>query len=70
MDESRLSGTARDVGGKVEEGIGSLAGSAKTQIQDKLDLYRGCRGSWHRLAARPNASAAMINGHGWRKRTR
>jgi uncharacterized protein YjbJ (UPF0337 family) len=41
MDENRLSGTARNVGGKVEEGIGSLAGSAKTQIQGKLDQATG-----------------------------
>jgi uncharacterized protein YjbJ (UPF0337 family) len=41
MDENRLSGAARNVGGKIEEGIGSLAGDAKTQIQGKLDQATG-----------------------------
>ena len=41
MDENRLSGAARNVGGKIEEGIGSLAGDAKTQVQGKLDQATG-----------------------------
>jgi uncharacterized protein YjbJ (UPF0337 family) len=41
MDENRLSGTARNVGGKIEEGMGNLAGDAKTQIQGKLDQATG-----------------------------
>ena len=41
MDENRLSGAARNVGGKIEEGIGSLASDAKTQVQGKLDQATG-----------------------------
>jgi uncharacterized protein YjbJ (UPF0337 family) len=41
MDEDRISGTARNAGGKIEEGVGSLTGDAKTQIQGKLDQAAG-----------------------------
>jgi uncharacterized protein YjbJ (UPF0337 family) len=37
MDEDRVSGTARNTGGTMEEGIGRLIGDARTQIQGKLD---------------------------------
>jgi uncharacterized protein YjbJ (UPF0337 family) len=41
MDENRLSGTVRNVGGKIEEGLGSLAGDAKTQVRGKFDQASG-----------------------------
>ena len=41
MNEDRISGTARNVGGKIEEGVGRLTGDAKTQIQGKLDQAAG-----------------------------
>ena len=41
MDENRVSGTARNIGGKIEEGAGRLVGDAKTQIQGKLDQASG-----------------------------
>jgi uncharacterized protein YjbJ (UPF0337 family) len=31
MDENRLYGTARNVGGKVEEGLGRATGDVKTR---------------------------------------
>jgi uncharacterized protein YjbJ (UPF0337 family) len=37
MNEDRISGTARNLGGKVEEGVGRATGDVKTQIQGKLD---------------------------------
>jgi uncharacterized protein YjbJ (UPF0337 family) len=30
MDEDRISGTARNVGGKIEEGVGRLTGDDRT----------------------------------------
>ena len=33
MDEDRITGTARNVGGKVEEGIGRMTGNAQTQLK-------------------------------------
>ena len=41
MDENRLYGTARNVGGKVEESVGRATGDVKTQIQGKLDQAAG-----------------------------
>src|ERR1700685_455568 len=41
MDENRVSGTAKNIGGKIEEGAGALVGDAKTQIQGKLDQASG-----------------------------
>jgi uncharacterized protein YjbJ (UPF0337 family) len=41
MDENRISGTARNLGGKVEEGAGSVTGDLKTQVQGKLDQAAG-----------------------------
>jgi len=41
MDEDRLSGTARNFGGKVEEGIGRATGDVKTQIRGKLGQAAG-----------------------------
>jgi uncharacterized protein YjbJ (UPF0337 family) len=41
MDEDRLYGTARNVGGKVEEGVGRATGNVKAQVQGQLDQAAG-----------------------------
>ena len=41
MDEDRVYGTARNLGGKVEEGLGRTTGDMKTQLQGKLDQAAG-----------------------------
>jgi uncharacterized protein YjbJ (UPF0337 family) len=41
MDENRVSGTARNIGGKIEEGAGKLVGDTKTQFQGKIDQVGG-----------------------------
>jgi uncharacterized protein YjbJ (UPF0337 family) len=41
MDENRISGTTRNIGGKIEEGAGALVGDARTQLQGKLDQASG-----------------------------
>jgi uncharacterized protein YjbJ (UPF0337 family) len=41
MDENRVSGTVRNVGGKAEEGLGRATGDLKTQVQGKLDQAAG-----------------------------
>jgi uncharacterized protein YjbJ (UPF0337 family) len=33
MDENRLSGTAKNIGGKLEEGVGRVSGDTKTQAE-------------------------------------
>ena len=41
MDDDRIAGTARNFGGKVEEGVGRITGDATTQIRGKLDQAAG-----------------------------
>ena len=41
MDEHRVSGTAREVGGKLEEGLGRATGNARTKAQGKADQVAG-----------------------------
>jgi uncharacterized protein YjbJ (UPF0337 family) len=41
MDEDRLYGTAGNVGGEVEEGVGRATGNVKTQLRGKLDQAAG-----------------------------
>jgi uncharacterized protein YjbJ (UPF0337 family) len=41
MDEDRISGTARNLGGKFEEGLGRTTGDMKTQLQGKFDQATG-----------------------------
>jgi uncharacterized protein YjbJ (UPF0337 family) len=33
LDENRISGTAKNIGGKLEEGFGQVAGDSKTQAE-------------------------------------
>ena len=41
MDENRLEGTARNLGGKVQEGFGRVTGDAKTQAEGVANQVRG-----------------------------
>jgi uncharacterized protein YjbJ (UPF0337 family) len=41
MDEHRVAGAARNVGGKVEEGFGRATGDAKSQVQGVIDQAQG-----------------------------
>jgi len=41
MDKDRLTGSATNLGGKVEEGAGKLTGDAKLQSEGKLDQAKG-----------------------------
>ena len=41
MNEDRIAGTARNIGGKVEEGVGRATGDIKEQMQGKLDQAAG-----------------------------
>ena len=41
MDENRISGSARNLGGKVEEGVGRVTGDAKTQVEGRLNQVAG-----------------------------
>jgi uncharacterized protein YjbJ (UPF0337 family) len=41
MDENRVAGAARNLGGKVQEGAGHLAGDAKTELEGMLNQAAG-----------------------------
>ena len=41
MDENRIAGTARNFGGKAEEGVGRVMGDAKTQVRGMADQAAG-----------------------------
>jgi len=41
MDENRVAGTARNVGGKIEEGVGAFTGDAQTRFRGKADQIAG-----------------------------
>lgn len=41
MGQSQFQGTAREMGGKVEEGVGRVTGDAKTQAEGVFDQAAG-----------------------------
>ena len=41
MDENRIAGSARNLGGKVEEGVGRATGDVQTQVEGRLDQAAG-----------------------------
>jgi uncharacterized protein YjbJ (UPF0337 family) len=41
MDENRISGTARNIGGKTEEAVGRMTGDLKTQVEGKFNQAAG-----------------------------
>jgi uncharacterized protein YjbJ (UPF0337 family) len=41
MNEDRLAGATRNIGGKLEEGFGRMTGDGGAQLQDKVDQVAG-----------------------------
>ena len=41
MDENRIAGSARNLGGKVEEGVGRATGDVRTEVEGRLDQAAG-----------------------------
>lgn len=41
MDENRMSGAAKNLGGKMEEGYGRATGDAKTRLQGQMRQAEG-----------------------------
>ncbi len=41
MDEHRVTGAARNIGGKVEESVGRATGDTKSQVQGAMDRAQG-----------------------------
>jgi uncharacterized protein YjbJ (UPF0337 family) len=75
MDENRVAGTARNVGGKVEEGFGRVTGDAKMRTAGLVDqaagaaqdLYGQARDSAADVAGAARDSAATLEK--WLRRT-
>jgi uncharacterized protein YjbJ (UPF0337 family) len=81
MDEHRVAGTAKNIGGKVEEGLGRLAGDMKAQVQGQAkqvqgaaeDLYGQAKDTAGELTdivrntieTRPYTAVAVALGLGW-----
>jgi uncharacterized protein YjbJ (UPF0337 family) len=68
MDENRIAGTARNMGGKVEEGFGRVTGDGKSQVEGianqaagaAQDLYGQARDSAADAAGAVRDSAASL----------
>jgi uncharacterized protein YjbJ (UPF0337 family) len=41
VDENRIEGSAKNIGGKIKEGFGKLTGDSKTQAEGKADQAEG-----------------------------
>jgi uncharacterized protein YjbJ (UPF0337 family) len=75
MDENRVAGTARNVGGKVEEGFGRVAGDNRMRTEGLVDqaagaaqdLYGQARDSAADAAGAARDSAAALEK--WLRRT-
>jgi uncharacterized protein YjbJ (UPF0337 family) len=68
MDENRIAGTARNMGGKVEEGFGRVTGDTKSQVEGiasqaagaAQDMYGKARDSAADTAGAVRDSAASL----------
>ena len=75
MDENRVAGTVRNVGGKAEEGFGRVTGDSKTQAEGLVnqaagaaqDLYGQARDSAADAAGAARDTAATLAQ--WLRRT-
>jgi uncharacterized protein YjbJ (UPF0337 family) len=59
MDENRITGTARNLGGKVEEGVGRVTGDAKAQVRGMADQAAGAAQDLYGQARDTAADAAV-----------
>ncbi len=60
MNEDRIAGTARNFGGKVEEGIGRATGDARAQVRGMADQAAGAAQDLYGQARDGAADAAAI----------
>ena len=73
--ENRIAGTARNIGGKVEEGVGRVAGDTKTQVQGVADQAIGAAQDLYGQARDTAADAAAaardgaVSLEGWLRKT-
>jgi uncharacterized protein YjbJ (UPF0337 family) len=60
MDENRATGTAKNVGGKIEEGVGRMTGNAQTQLKGQAKQVAGAAEDLYGQAKDATASFADI----------
>ena len=60
MDENRVAGTARNVGGKVEEGFGRVTGDTKAQTEGLVNQAAGTAQNLYGQARDSAADAADV----------
>ncbi len=41
VDKDRVEGSAKNIGGKIKEGLGKLTGDSKTEAEGKMDQTEG-----------------------------
>ena len=58
MDEHRVTGAARNAGGRVEEGFGRVTGDTKSQVQGVIDQAQGTAENLYGQAKDAAGSAA------------
>ena len=58
MDENRIAGTARNVGGKVEEGLGRITGDTRMRTEGLVDQAAGAAQDLYGQARDSAADAA------------
>jgi uncharacterized protein YjbJ (UPF0337 family) len=62
MDENSATGTARNMGGKVEEAAGSVLGDTRTQIRGKIEQATGAaQDLYGQAAGTANDTAASLD---------
>lgn len=59
MDENRISGTARNFGGKVQEGVGRLTGDEETEAKGRINQALGSAQDLYGQAKDSAADAAV-----------
>jgi uncharacterized protein YjbJ (UPF0337 family) len=68
MDENRVEGTVRNVGGKVQEGVGRLTGDARTRAEGLANQAAGTAQDLYGQAADSARESAMTFDR-WLRRT-
>lgn len=59
MNEDRVVGTARNLGGKVQEGVGRVTGDTKTQVEGVINQAAGAAQDLYGQAKDTAADAAQ-----------
>jgi uncharacterized protein YjbJ (UPF0337 family) len=59
MNEDRVAGTARNVGGKVQEGLGRVTGDARTQAEGVMNQAAGAAQDLYGQAKETASDAAQ-----------